>query len=450
MDTLTPPPSFRALRVRNRTRATSHAYVAPQDENKCPKCDLLSTTKSLEEPPLSLFEKRYLDAQSRGRSRQRMPRPTLRIDVPPRPRKLSLVIPQSDCCSPLPAPVKPQSPTHEEELMFHMSPVQSESPASIFLKSDNVPSIHTIIATNNSTAEQTSARVLSSLWKSPHGPDRRQIRDGNRKRPRPKGCNRSVKPRRSQLYFDDMWRQLDQQTYTATSEESNMQSLPSPHSPASPEEPFMYNFPIFNSSPLVKARIQRTRRGAAYTSSQPSPNLTSGAPAKTPNLGPIRARNLRIQSGASLFSDDEGDVKREGLVLPSAFRSGSFDDSEKGYSAEFDDEDFVSAAESMSTSSASYSPAPRFDEMAVSRQGSLSRHMDADTSEPCIPVKDLSDEGTSARSRRRPRRSCPPVFSHDTHDRKTVTENEVQAAMLNRGRARYPAQASARFASQGQ
>ena len=184
MDTLTPPPSFRALRVRTRTRANSYSFVAQADENKCPQCEAqaqvpsaMNADESLRSHT-SLLEKRFVESQSRGRSRQRLPRLGLKVDVPStRPRQLSLVIPQSaSCCSSsVSSQNKAQSPTHEEELMFTMSPVKTHSPASLFLNNfnsdinaGNARSIHELVATK-SVAEQTSEKVLSALWTPSRG-----------------------------------------------------------------------------------------------------------------------------------------------------------------------------------------------------------------------------------------------------------------------------------------
>ena len=109
----------------------------------------------------------------------------------------------------------------------------------------------------------------------------------------------------------------------------------------------MYSFPIFNSSPLVQARLHRARRAAGKFGGcggsgvqVPSGNhhhpaasaVVVDAIAKPPSVGPIRARNLlRIQSGEGLFSEDEhAHGERDGMIISGAFRSGSLEEDEKG------------------------------------------------------------------------------------------------------------------------
>ena len=334
---LTPPPSLRVLRVRTRTRTSS-------DENRRTHVTSGRTSEALAKVALS--RKDISTSPSRGRTRSRVVRNPLTLNTAYTRPHLSLALPS--CCSPPPTrgDVRAPSPGYDDDLIFQMSPIQSQSPSSLFFDASREGH------KDEGRAKQSTAYSLSTLWEkhkaslttstsqtqTPRTPSKRTRTNTVTQHQRGfSDTHASITPRRTRQ--DE--HQHKQSAKTLLDFSTSFHVPPSPLSPTS-AEPFMYSFPNFESNSLNKARQDRARRqaGKAYTNEEyltgdsdsaskgAGPDsildvdMTSNLPQR---LGPIKARKLRIQSGGPA-PDDLDDAN----LISRAFQSASLDPEKYG------------------------------------------------------------------------------------------------------------------------
>ncbi|KAL5520049.1 hypothetical protein ACEPAG_1709 [Sanghuangporus baumii] len=333
--TLTPPPSFRALRVRTRprTRTTS-------DENKCGNI----ASDRITEGGIVPERTRKETSPARGRTRSRAIRSGLTLNTNCSHPHFPLGLPA--CCSPVYSRNELTSSGGDEDLIFQMSPVQSHSPSPFCLEGARQ------LRADANRVRQSTMQTLSALWDkhktSLSGTDLQQLQSPRtpKRRSHRGSFTRHQRGLSDTLATDFPLRERRGEHRPQQSAKAFFDLTPiiqAPMAPPSPpaEEPFMYSFPTFDSSPLMKAREARACRQASSTHAREEyltdgvePESTGGnvdislePQSKVPSsqrFGPIRARNLRIQSGESL-SDNVDDTN----YISHAFKSTSLDP-EKG------------------------------------------------------------------------------------------------------------------------
>ncbi|KAL5501528.1 hypothetical protein ACEPAH_8788 [Sanghuangporus vaninii] len=329
--TLTPPPSFRALRVRTRprTRTTS-------DENECGNI----ATDRITEGGIASERTLKETSPARGRTRSRVIRNGLTLNTGCLHPHFSLGL--SACCSPMYSRNELPSSDGDEDLIFQMSPVQGHSPPTFYV--DALRQVHA----DANRVRQSTTQTLSALWEkhksSLSGTDLQQLQSPRTtKRHSHRGSFTRHQRGLSDTHATDFPRRERRGEHRPRQSAKALFDLtPIPQAPMAPpsppaEEPFMYSFPTFDSSPLMKAREARACRQPSRTHAREE-YLTDGVEPESiggkvgvslepqsngpssQRYGPIRARNLRIQSGESL-SDDMDDTN----YISHAFKSTSLD-----------------------------------------------------------------------------------------------------------------------------
>lgn len=440
---LTPPPSRRVLRVRHRPRTRTIS-----DENRCSHT---ASIRPSEGSTMAIRARKELSSSpSRGRTRSRVVRNGLTLNTNHIRPHLSLALPP--CCSPPPPLSEAGTTASDEDLIFQMSPIQTQSPT---LLSFSAVAHEAHIESNS--AKQATMQSLSALWEKhknnitsaashthvPRTPAKRTRADtvtqhqrgfsdthasvlGRRER---RSEHRHVQNAKALLDFSSV-----------------LHAPPTPTSPP-PAEPFMYSFPSFESSPLVKAREARARRQASkrsmngefLTGDSEMDRISCGNDRSldvemdndySQRLGPIRARKLRIQSGESL-SEDMDDAN----FISHAFQSASLDpEKDNGLGADEDrefDDAYSSSQRSSSVSSSSVT-----DAASLNQNNPLSSSLLAS-----FPVRPSSRSQThSNSSSRQPSRRASP----------TEMNPEASAiAMMTRGRASRRASSETKQATTG-
>ncbi|KAL5524586.1 hypothetical protein ACEPAF_9726 [Sanghuangporus sanghuang] len=331
--TLTPPPSFRALRVRTRprTRTTS-------DENECGN---IATDRITEG---GIVSERTLKETSpaRGRTRSRITRNGLTLNTGFSHTHFSLGL--SACCSPMYTRNELSSSDGDEDLIFQMSPVQGHSSSPFCSEGARQ------VRADANRVRLSTTQTLSALWEkhksslsgtdlqqlqSPRTPNRRSHRGSFTRHQRGLSDTHATDFPRRERRGEHRPRQSAKALFDLTPIPQAPIAMAPPSPPA--EEPFMYSFPTFDSSPLMKAREARACRQASRTHAREE-YLTDGVESESiggkldislepqsnvpssQRYGPIRARNLRIQSGESL-PDDVDDTN----YISHAFKSTSLD-----------------------------------------------------------------------------------------------------------------------------
>lgn len=461
---LTPPPSFRALRVRvhPRTRTIS-------DENRCTHASLTRTNNG--STAATRNRKDISCSPSRGRGRSRVVRDGLTMNTSNRPRPhLSLMLPL--CCSPPPSRSDARSPVLDDDLIFQMSPIQPQSPTSMYFHAAHEVNV------DSSRVERSTVQTLSALWEKhkpnvtptiqrPHSPRTpyRRSRTGTVTQHQRgfSDTHVSVLPR-----HERRGDRRPQPSAKAILDLSSMLNPPlTPTSPPAVSEPFMYSFPSFESSPLAKARQARASReagkamlrGEFLTGGLESDSTDGGVDSSSnvevestypQRLGPIRARKLRIQSGENLHGDVE-----DTDFISHAFRSASLDP-EKDNDVEldeladaFEDGYYSSQRSSSVSSSSSTTDVASFEHSSSLLSSSLL------ASFPVRQSRTSTRSSSRSRSRERAQRMSPSRVSPEEHtsamesrgrtSRRTSTEIQQAAAPYaggeRRSRGRTPAPA---------
>lgn len=421
--TLTPPPSFRALRVRTRPRNRTTS-----DENNCAK---IAPDRTHEGGTVPKQTRKEL-SPARGRTRSRVIRNGLTLNTNCVHPHLSLGLPA--CCSAMHSRNDYPSSGGDEDLIFEMSPVQSQSPSFLCFEG-----AHEVRADAN-RVRQSTMQTLSALWDkhkpslngtdsqqphSPRTPKKRIHRDSFTQHQRGLSDTHATEfPRRER-----QGEHRQQQTARALFDFTPIHHAPlAPPSPPA-EEPFMYSFPTFNSSPLLKAREARASRQASrthvreeYLTDGVEPesfagkvdvpmDLQSSIPSPQ-RYGPIRARNLRIQSGESLSDADDTNY------ISHAFKSTSLDPEKN---TDLDDGEALDDGYFWSQRSSSVSSSSTGDAASLDHSNLFSSSLLAS-----FPVRPSSRSRThsSTRSQAQARRISP-----------TEIDPEAAAtAMMSRGR----------------
>ncbi|KAI5119367.1 hypothetical protein M0805_008522 [Coniferiporia weirii] len=437
---LTPPPSFRILRVRNRGRNRTIS-----DEN-C-RFQALESVKG----DFSTFNAgSYVDdssSQSRGRTRSRVVRGSLELENDARTKpQLSVALPS--CCPP--PGTAPLSPGQEEELIFQMSPILPQSPTGVFFDSVNEP------RADASRVEETSMQALSALWENrkritrPHATPKkaqyshpfaprtphRRTRTGTvtQEQYHQRGVSDGAIDERRGLRNEHR----PQQGVKTLLNLSGLLHTPPTPPPSEHREPFLYSFPSFESIPLMKARQARAQRAAnkllahngcsdgslcidleRCSGDDPMEGVIDTDPMCQRRPGPIRARKLRIESGESSCDDFE-----DANFISHAFRSESLDqEKDSGLDeevAEEDEESYFSQRSSSVSSSAT-------DATSLNHSSVLSSSLLAS-----FPIRAASDSqynmDSNPSSRSQSRRASPGPSNIGSGSKASVD------AMMKRGR----------------
>lgn len=433
---LTPPPSFRVLRVRPRTRTSS-------DENRCSHAPPGRASEALAKVARS--RKDVSSSPTRGRTRTRVARNGLTLNTNYTRPHLSLALPS--CCSPPSIRGEAPLPNSDDDLIFQMSPIQSHSPTSICF--DTVRKGHA----DSSRVKPSTVQSLSALWEKhkaslttsstqahlPRTPSRRTRTNTVTQHQRGfSDTHANVTPRRTG--HNDLRPQQSAKTLLDFSS-----ALHTPHTPMSPAsaQPFLYSFPNFESSPLAKARRDRARRQAdkafmrddflsggleleAKGCSTDSSFDTDLGAAQSQRPGPIRARKLHIQSGGSV-SDSLDDAN----FISRAFQSASLDpekDSDTDADDDADDGYFSSQRSSSVSSLSTTEAASLIHDNAFSNSLLASLHL-------------------SSRSRTRSSSSSRPRSGHISSSE--LSPDTSADIMMTRGRASRRATNDGQFAVSG-
>ncbi|KAH8114674.1 hypothetical protein DFH11DRAFT_179059 [Phellopilus nigrolimitatus] len=350
---LTPPPSFHVLRVRARTRTRTIS-----DENHCSRAPVNNKSD------VSTIHTDVSTSPLRGRTRSRAVRSSLALNsnVSTRPH-LSLTMPP--CCSPSPSRANPCSPSCDDELIFQMSPIQPRSPTTNFF--DSVKETHS----DATRVGESNMHTLSALWEN-----RKRVAEPARALERLRSNSTTTEV--SQTVLPTCPLGVSTTAITVRSRASKRCWISPRCSKRRRRQPHLHMrtrsctaFPSFESSPLTKARQARARRVAskalghgASKSDCVEPSLgsedcdmsadTDIDTAYPRRPGPIRARNLRIQSGESLYDgarpgryalEDEDDAD----FVSHAFRSSSLDPEKEAMDADdVEEEEYFSSQRSSS------------------------------------------------------------------------------------------------------
>lgn len=322
MEPLTPPPSLPTTCLRARRLANSNS-----NSNKTTfPAHTLSPTAT--KPSTQLHCNSSLSADlmsrtpSRGRARTRTSmHPMLslplahQVKMPLRPRMFTS-----------PAAAYPQTPIHEDEMLFPMSPVKTNAHASLFTDGAVDAGAGVVFGEN--------MKVLAAMWK---GHDRL----GVRARPRTRGRTRArtrpansapgpgfacfqelqhivvppIAPQSIPIKGSTVKQDVDDTVCPILAEPS----VAPPSSDVSAAQPFMYSFPVFESSPLMRAKDWRERRLA--TNGNPGMRPQKSASGSDLLRGSISARNTRKE-----YDHYQNDVDEDDAFVSSAFRSHSLDD----------------------------------------------------------------------------------------------------------------------------
>ena len=154
----------------------------------------------------------------------------------------------------------PRTPNVDDDLIFQMSPLTSQSPQSVFLSSFEEEEGH--MDTYN-TAEMTGQR-LSTLWENhtshpsypPHASHQRTRTNTITQHHRGFSDSIASKVVQTEKRYDH---RIKPGSRTVLDLSSCNRAPPSSQTP----EPFMYNFPVFESSSLSRARQARALREAS-------------------------------------------------------------------------------------------------------------------------------------------------------------------------------------------
>lgn len=357
--TLTPPPSFRALRVLPRVRQSTVV-----DENCPPRSP---TSVKMSSPPCSLVEP--CSPASRGRTRTR----TIRgAHVRPSAARAKPKLQIS-----LPAPMLKKngalSPADEEELIFQMSPILSQSPTRIFLTPVDE------LRSEPLRVQQSAMQTLSALWEKQKALARPEVI------PPPKSSKldsqKSTKNhKRSRTGTVTQHNSSDNATRAARSSRRratenvkapfDLSSALHAHStPSSPERSntSLYSFPSIEFLTLTKAQKNGEERPAKEGAGHDERHSTlpihttktveiEGEDFRRPlaeaaqNIGPIRARKLRLQNGETLDDNESSNF------ISNAFRSASLQstqlisESDDGVETDYEDSFFSHDPSSASSS----------------------------------------------------------------------------------------------------
>lgn len=335
--TMTPPPSFRTLRVHTRVRTRTVS-----DENKCchgqRPTSLSSQTHSTPYHRKSLKE--ISSSPSRGRTRARIPGLglTLNTSCGTQANSNSSMHANSCCSPPLPQVQNisqggddPCSANFDDDLIFQMSPVLSCSPP-FGLTSDPVsmgPSSASSFASFDSISriEESTTQALAALWENRKStsPDL-VLQDGSRQFRSPAHIHR--KRTRTDTVtqhhrgFSDSYRAptsksrnpraqpvqevktlLDLSSLLHTTPSSPAENCPSPSAvrgrPKSEHEPFLYSFPNFCSSPIARARQARHKHSASRAAARGDLSFS--------NLGLTHSADTSLDSSLALEPEAETD-----------------------------------------------------------------------------------------------------------------------------------------------
>lgn len=509
--TLTPPPSFRALRVHHHThpRTRSTATKTTAVTNTVVGGELYAYNESTPTRHARAADRRpHLElssSPSRGRSRTRGPKTNVAAmhsaPLPSRVRPpLRLAMPS---CSSLPTSAD-HSP-NDDELLFEMSPIQSHSPTAFVFGDINGASTSTGANAHHvldvRTVEERSMHTLASLWersqKSAPSLEHKKITRPHLQQESVSVPLTTLAPSatRSGLGMLGKHHRRGHSDFVAgkhgvSSKHDRPQapahqrqdygiktlldlspllslSAASPGEPVSPEEdePFLYSFPTFHSSPLEKARQERARREGSRRMTLPNGPGTSTDSLEEyedRNRGrgcymragdednaeksedPLVARGLRLDSGSDPLLASERQLRyddEEVNFISHAFRSASLDTyGEKDMTEDDEDEDdtddaYFSSQPCSSSASSSveddvYS-LERTSRQETGQSGSMLAHF------PGAPSRSRSQSRTDSQSGSRNRRDSSRGRERRPHKERraldVIAEGDA-SVMAKRGR----------------
>ncbi|THH11658.1 hypothetical protein EW145_g492 [Phellinidium pouzarii] len=409
---LTPPPSFRVLRVCTRTRTRT---ISDENYSENTKSD----GATVNTPALS-------SSPSRGRTRLRIIRNSLTLNSNLRARPhLSVAVPS--CRSPPPSSKGMRSPVIDDELIFQMSPIMPQSPTAVFFNSANE------VCTEPRRVEESTMQTLSALWEN-----RKQVvepyavpQETHHKRPSalhmPQKRTRTGTVTQEHYhhrgYSDGAANRRRERrgghrpqpsTKTLFDLSELLHASPTPSSPEQ-SDPFLYSFPSFESIPLAQARQARALRAATKMlghdeRSEVEVRIEDGKAmdaTSSPRLGPIHD-----------FEDAN--------FISHAFRSASLDpekDDMDGEGVEEDEEGYFSSQRSSSVSSSATGATSSLNHSSILSSSLLAS----------FPVRPASQSQSNPSSNPTSRSHSRPT-SLRASDSESSSKIEADAVMLTRGR----------------
>lgn len=509
--TLTPPPSFRALRVHHRTHPRTHSTATKTTAvtNTVVGGELYAYNEATPTRHARAVYRPHPElssSPSRGRSRTRGPKTNVAAmhsaPLPSRVRPpLRLAMPSSSSL-----PTSADHSPNDDELLFEMSPIQSQSPTAIVFGDIDGASTstgargHRVLDVR--TVEERSMHTLASLWERSQ---KSAAASEHKKTTRPSLQQQSISvplttlapsATRAGLGMLGKHHRRGHSDFVAgkhgvSSKHERPQapahqrpdygiktlldlspllslSAAAPGEPVSPEEdePFLYSFPTFHSSPLEKARQERARREGFRRMTLPNGPGTSTDSLEEyedRNCGrgrmymraddedmveksedPLAARGLRLDSGSDPLLASErhlGYEDEEVNFISHAFRSASLDTyGEKDTTEDDEDEDetddaYFSSQPCSSSASSSveddvYS-LERTSRQEVGESGIVSAHF------PSAPSRSRSQSRTDSQSGSRNRRDSSRGRDRRPHKERraldAIAEGDA-SVMAKRGR----------------